>query len=214
MKEILNLSLKLGLICALAGAALAAVNAMTDQPRRQAAETVRQNKLKLVLPAEAAAISAGEEIAGVTFFTARDGHGKVLAFAAEGSSRQGFGGEIKVLAGLHPDGSLRAVLVSSHAETPGIGTQVTERKAVASLWALLRGKNQSNPFPPNRFLDAFRDRQPGALTLNTPAPQGIDAISGATVSSRAVLDAVNQIGRAWQEKQNHAARSVDDHVQP
>lgn len=214
MKEILKLSLKLGLVCALAGAALAIVNAMTDKPRRQAAETVRQSKLKLVLPDDTTAITDGEEIAGVTFFAANDTNGKLLAFAAEGNSRQGFGGEIKVLAGLNLDGSLRAVLVSSHTETPGIGTQVTDRKATTSLWAMLRGKHQTNPFPPNRFLDTFNDRHPGALTLNAPAPQGVDAISGATVSSRAVLAAVNQIGLAWQEKQKRAARSVDNHVQP
>ncbi|MDD3695777.1 MAG: FMN-binding protein, partial [Lentisphaeria bacterium] len=58
---------------------------------------------------------------------------------------------------------------------------------------VLAGKAESDPFPANAFLDSF-----AAQLL----PQGVkaDAVSGATLSSKAVQDAVNSVAKAWREK--------------
>ncbi|NMA42699.1 MAG: FMN-binding protein [Oligosphaeraceae bacterium] len=193
MPDILKFCLSLGLICAISGGSMAFVNHITSQPRAEAQMRERNELLKLVLPAGTRQCQELESVNNVQFFAARDENGKLLAYAAEGSSRQGFGGELKVLVGLSAEGKILAVLVNQHSETPGIGTLVCERKQKQSLWKVLAGKSEKNPFPANAFLDSFASQ---SLNENLR----VDAVSGATVSSNAVLDAVNAVAGAWQEK--------------
>ena len=193
MPDIVKFCLSLGLICAISGGGMAFVNQITSKPRAEAQIEQRNNLLKLVLPPETSQCQELESLEKVQFFAAKNENDQLVAYAAEGSSRQGFGGELKVLVGLSPEGRILAVLVSQHSETPGIGTEVCERKQKQSPWKVLAGKAESDPFPANAFLDSF-----AAQLL----PQGVkaDAVSGATLSSKAVQDAVNSVAKAWREK--------------
>jgi RnfABCDGE-type electron transport complex G subunit len=199
MKDIVKLCLSLGFFCAVSGAALAFVNKITAEPCRRAEEIERTAKLKLVLPAETADTQREETIDGVQFFRALDAKGNLLAYAAEGVSNSGFGGELRVLAGLSPEGTTLGILVSKHNETPGIGTLVTDRKATRSFWEVLSGTAEIDPFPANACLDSYSGK-----SVSTPftigGANGVVGVSGATISSKAVLAAVNSISQAWQKK--------------
>ncbi len=199
MKDILKLCLSLGFFCAVSGIALAFVNQITAEPCRRAEEAERTDKLKLVLPAETAETQVEEAGDGVQFFRALDAEGKLLAYAAEGTSNNGFGGELRVLAGLSTEGRILGVLVSRHSETPGIGTQVTDRKLTRSLWEILAGKAELDPFPPNACLDSYADKTLGG-TFSFDGANAVLSVSGATITSKAVLTAVNSISQAWQKK--------------
>lgn len=208
MKDILKLCISLGFFCAVSGGALAFVNHKTAEPCKRAEEAERTDKLKLVLPADAVETLSDDLVDGVQFFRAMDGNGKLLAYAAEGMSNSGFGGELRVLAGISPEGTILGILVSKHSETPGIGTAVTDRKATRSLWEVLSGNSTVDPFPPNRILDSYSGKtlqQP--LTLGS-GDNGVMSISGATISSKAVLAAVNSISQAWQKKSSAAGMEV------
>ena len=202
MRDILKLSLSLGLICGVVGVVLVAANRLTQEPRKRTADASRLESMRLVLPETVKNVSDGQpaKVTGVTFFRAFDEQGKTVAMAAESVSKKGFGGEVKVLAGLDLQGEILGVLVLSHSETPGIGTKVTDRKVSQSLWQVLSGKSEKVAFPPNACLDSYRGQRlgesPFALNKN-----GVVGISGATYSSNAVLDAINQIGQAWREEQ-------------
>ena len=86
------------------------------------------------------------------------------AFMAQGV---GYGGPIDILVGLELDNALRGVQIVSQKETPGLGAKITEAT----------------------FLDQFVGQDGQTLAL-TKGGGTIDAITGATISSSAVVEAI------------------------
>lgn len=211
MKEILKLTFSLTLICAIAGAALAYVSYTTEKPRKEAKLRQRNEKMALLLPAETASTDEFKTEAlpdgtQVVFFVAKDAANTPLAYCAEGSDPSGFGGELKILVGINLDGTVRGVLVSENSETPGIGSKVCERSVTRSFWSAFRKKsaenNASAALPPNAYLDCYTGQtipSNGFEFNDMKAPGMVKPISGATVSSTAVLNAVNRICKVWNE---------------
>lgn len=76
---------------------------------------------------------------------------------------KGYGGDIRMIVGVDTEGTVTGVKIISHSETAGLGARVRE----------------------STFIDQFKGKTSAALGEN------IDAISGATVSSRAVTEGVN-----------------------
>ncbi|MBR4125353.1 MAG: FMN-binding protein [Victivallales bacterium] len=203
MKEILKLTLSLTLICAIAGAALAFVSQKTAEPREKARLAQRDAKMKLLLPTEATVVKKLFSEDGITFFEATDTNGKLIAYCAEGYDPNGFGGEIKVLVGLESNGVIRGVMVSENSETPGIGSRACNREKSKSFWSLFHKSdddiNEGNSLPSNSYLDSFNanvlvgefqfGRQTGEKRVNGL----VMPISGATISSTAIRNAVNRI---------------------
>ncbi|MBO4619100.1 MAG: FMN-binding protein [Victivallales bacterium] len=204
MKEILKLTLALAFICAVAGIALAFVSQKTATPREKARIAQRDAKMKLLLPAETASVHEAFSDEGVVFFAAHDSAGDAIAFCAEGSDPNGFSGEVKVLVGFNPDGAIRGVMVSEHSETPGVGSRACNRETTKSFWSLFHKSDgeaeKEQSLPPNSYLDSYNNLpltggefqfgQPssGQTTTNYVMP-----ITGATVSSTAIRNAVNRI---------------------
>ncbi len=204
MKEILKLTLSLTLICAIAGTALAFVSQKTDGPRKKARLAQRNEKMKLLLPEETAKIQESPAGNGVTFFEARDNAGKVIAYCAESSDPNGFGGEVKVLVGFNLNGAIRGVLVSENSETPGIGSRACNRETPKSFWSLFQKSeddtNRENALPPNSYLDSYNNCRltGGEFQFGIPSPEQdtnnyVMPITGATISSTAIRNAVNRI---------------------
>jgi electron transport complex protein RnfG len=98
-------------------------------------------------------------------FTIEDDGAEIgYGFLAEG---QGYGGAISILVGLENDTTLRSIIIISQDETPGLGSRVAEE-----------------PFTSQFVGISIED-------INFPEAGGkIDAISGSTVSSIAVVEAV------------------------
>ena len=93
-----------------------------------------------------------------------DGAGVGYAFLAVG---KGYGGDIDILIGLEDETTIKGITIISQSETPGLGSRIAE-SSFASKFA---GVN----------IDEVALKQDGGQ---------IDAITGATISSRAVVDAV------------------------
>ena len=82
----------------------------------------------------------------------------------------GYGGSIELLVGMHADGALAGVQILSHAETPGLGANMTQPS----------------------FKDQFIGKgTPLAVSKTSSSDTEIMAITGATITSRAVVDGVN-----------------------
>ena len=81
----------------------------------------------------------------------------------------GFGGAVSIMIGYNADKTIRGVSVVSHAETPGIGSKATESAHLSQYV----GKS-------------------GALTISKSGSDDITAISGATISSKAIHAAINR----------------------
>ena len=149
------------------------------------------------------------------FEAVRAGSSEPVAYAALGSA-QGYSSRIKVLALV--DAAVRAkdweskckvlaVLITEQNETPGLGTQVADVQSDVTWAAVLSGRKSlvkeiAARYEPPKSLDSlaefqkqFRNRSVRAiqeLGASGPGSKGIQAISGATVSSRAALSAVRQ----------------------
>ncbi len=92
-------------------------------------------------------------------------------FASKGASDNGYGGRVELIVGFHPDTTIYHIEVLTQTETPGLGTVMTEEE--------------------NLLLRSFRRRNPGEMKLSVRKDGGdVDALTGATVSSRAYIEAV------------------------
>ena len=80
---------------------------------------------------------------------------------------RGYGGDINILVGLEDATTLKGITIISQTETPGLGTRIT-------------GSDFTDEFTGMAIDDIGLKRDGG----------GIDALTGATISSRAVVDAV------------------------
>jgi electron transport complex protein RnfG len=170
MKESLRLPLVLATICAMAAGILTLTHGVTsDLIAARAAEALAAG-LRQVLPeaesfrdrSDEPALDAFPEVSQV--HEGRRGDAVVgLVFRV---TAVGYGGPVEVLVGVDVAGSVTDVLVASAArETPGLGTRITERE----------------------FLNQFA----GATDPPLAFGQDVEAITGATESSAAVLDAVS-----------------------
>ena len=207
MKDILRLCVSLGLVCLVGAAALAYVDKVTTEPRAAAAKATLTDGLKLVLPPETAAIASNDAedaaenekvivIHDVKLYRAFDAAGKQLAVAAE-SEAKGFGGPVKTLTGIGADGRIINVIVSSHSETPGLGSQATDRKLKKSIWGGGKAVAEGE-VPPNPYLDGkYRGKDAKPFS-------SVDGVSGATYSSTAVHNAVNKACRAYDKFKSQA----------
>lgn len=111
----------------------------------------------------------------VTAYRARL-NGQPVAVVLRFNAVSGYNGNITLLAGINFDGSLRGVRVVSHRETPGLGDAIEVEK---SGWINdFTGKSLENPEP--RLWAVKRDG--GAF----------DQFTGATITPRAVVDAVKR----------------------
>ena len=97
--------------------------------------------------------------------------GKLKSVAIKTHTNTGFGGRIEIMAGFNVDGSIKSYKVISSNETPGLGSKIDEDKF----------KEQFSGFHPNRQI--LKVRQDGG---------DIDAVTAATISSRALLKALSR----------------------
>ena len=90
-----------------------------------------------------------------------------------------------------PNGKILAVRILEHNETPGLGAAVCERKFQKTIFNL--GAPRPAGLPPNPVLDQFHGRLAAEGGNWKVSKDGGDLIfrTGATVSSRAVTEAVN-----------------------
>ena len=171
MKKILHLVLSLTVISAVCAAVLAAVNAVTKDRIAGLAALKANAAAKAVLPAGVQAIEVREDPADratKVFAGYADAAKKVLAgYAVPGVSEAGYGGAIRLMVGLKPDRTVVSYQVLAANETPGLGAKLGDAE----------------------FAKQFPGR-PGANLKVKKDGGAIDAITGATITSRAVCGAV------------------------
>ena len=104
--------------------------------------------------------------------------GAPVGYAIEASTSKGFSGTIVLMVGFLPDGSVCNTAVVSHAETPGLGDKMDQKKSNFSL--------------------QFNGKNPDSFALSVKKDGGdVDAITAATISSRAFCDAVALAHKAF-----------------
>lgn len=190
----------LGAVALLAAAVLAMVSQLTAQPIKAAQERNRQQIFhRLGLP-EFDRAGVGEECGEVMFFTVFKGN-ETVGFVGQGSAA-GYGGAIEVLTGFDRNGKITGVQILRHRETPGLGANVCERKFQRTIFNLTV---RAPEVPANKMLDQFTGKNASESGNWQVAKDGgkFEYLTGATVTSRAVTGAVDDIAAGflvWRKK--------------
>lgn len=182
-KYILKLSITLLVICLVVALALGFVNGITADKIAALQEQAKQESLQAVFPdATFNEVEIGDEQLAVAteygvelmyIYEVADGSGYAIEVGPSG-----FSGTIDMIVGINADGSVAGISVISNTETAGIGTNVCSDKP-----------NRNGVGVLSQFigLTATADNP---FTVNSGSNQ-VDAISGATVTTRAIATGVN-----------------------
>lgn len=171
-------------ITLIAGLLLGVVNELTKEPIRLQQEKAVQEACQAVFQTAAAfeetsfvpgdALAAELSGSGVkigSVYQALDSAGSPLGVVVESTSTEGYGGNIVLYLGVANDGTLNDISILEISETPGLGMLAPETLV---------------PQFHERHADSFIYTKTGASAENE-----VDAIAGATITTKAVTNAVN-----------------------
>ena len=176
-------------ITAVSGGLLGLVYGVTKDAIAEVEIKKNEAAIKAVLPLE------GNITYQVDTLRMTDESGKVVLFpcnlafdesgelkgAAIRTSEGGFGGKIDVMVGMLTDGTIKGTSVLSHSETPGLGANMT-----------------------GTFKDQFIDKNPASFRLSVKKDGGdVDAITAATITSRAFTKAVDKAYQAFEQNKSN-----------
>lgn len=175
-----NMVTVLAAITLISSTAVGVVYRFTQDPIRQAQENKVTDAIRAVLPpftntpseeADTLVPADGGNVP-VILYPARNGE-QAVGCAVETFSPKGYGGTVRLLVGFLPDGTIYNTEVISHNETPGLGNKMEKSKSDFSL--------------------QFNGKNPKDYALKVKKDGGdVDAITAATISSRAFSDAVQR----------------------
>jgi len=171
-----NMVSTLLLITAVAAFSLGTVFNLTKEPIALAKKAKQEAAIKAVLPLfdklEVLQVKSAWEDDSLQFNLAYQ-NDQFVGAAINTFTNKGFGGNIKLMVGLLPDGSINNISVLEHKETPGLGDKMQKKK---SPWS-----------------EQFNGQNLASFKLAVTKDGGdVDAITAATISSRAYTDAVKR----------------------
>ena len=171
-----TLVIVLACICLVSAAVLGLVNKVTVGPIQANTEKTVQESLRAVMPIDGDYEDVTDQYSGDPVTV--DVTGTVVpvkavykagdeGYVVESMSPNGFGGALDMMAGVDNDGNVTGIAIISHAETSGLGSKSTDPEWQAQF----KGVN-------------------GTIGVTKDGYQ-INAITGSTITSRAVCDGVN-----------------------
>lgn len=190
MSKIIKDTMALTVITLVAGLALGGVHAITKEPiaRQQEkakieayqevfadADTFETIELTEELTVQLRENLESENLAAqeiVEIMQALDASGNTLGYAFQILSGGGYGGDIQFSVGIQKDGTVNGISILSISETAGLGMNANT----------------------DRFKSQFADKNVGAFEVTKKgavSDEQIDALSGATITSKCMVNGVN-----------------------
>jgi electron transport complex protein RnfG len=170
----INMFLSLFVVTALASLALAGVYNLTYEPIARVEREKKEEAIKLVLPEfDSLRVLEVKPVDGDKQLVFNEGlmGDSLVGVAVQTYTTKGYSGYVELMVGFLPDGRISKIEVLQQKETPGLGTKMTSDK----------------------FRDQFYDKDPAKFRLKVKKDGGdVDAITAATISSRAFCDAVQR----------------------
>lgn len=161
---IVKYALILAMYTAIAGGVLALTYSVTE-PRRLA--NAKQNQLKAQQEVLPQAVKFEEKTTNnLTYARALDEEDRIVGYVVLAKGK-GYSSILEIMLGLDKDCSVIGMKVLSQTETPGLGTRITE----------------------DSFIQQFMNKKIENICLKKDGGE-IDAITGATISSRAATNTV------------------------
>ena len=171
-----NMVVTLFIVSAVAAFALGGVYTITKEPIALARKAKLESAIKAVVPdfdhLSTKAVPGGDGGDSLFLYVASKDD-QVVGTAIKTYTMKGFSGKIELMVGFLDDGTIENTAVLMHKETPGLGDKMDQKKSDFSLQFI--GKN------------------PVDFKLKVKKDGGdVDAITAATISSRAFCDAVQR----------------------
>ncbi|MBN1768413.1 MAG: RnfABCDGE type electron transport complex subunit G [Prolixibacteraceae bacterium] len=199
-----NMLLSLFGVTLIASAALGVVYGVTKEPIARAEANKQELALASVLPkyeklGKVIKVLPVDGKDSIEIYPAYSADGEEIASAVKTYTYSGFSGFIEIMVGIDTEGEITGFQVLKHAETPGLGSKMNE-------WF----SNAEKPSQ-NVIGRAFGDEE---FTVYKDGGN-VDAITAATITSRAFLDALNRayrcLDKAWEaDAQSGATNQIDD----
>ena len=172
----LNMTVTLLIVTIVASFALGGVYNLTKEKIELALKAKKEAAIKNVIPEfdriETFMVMPDNGPDSLEFNVGFQGE-NVVGTAIETYTDNGFSGRFRIMVGLLPNGSICNTSVLEHKETPGLGDKMDVKKS--------------------KFPNQFMDKNPEEFSLSVKKDGGdVDAITAATISSRAFLDAVQR----------------------
>lgn len=173
---LIRLMLSLSIIAVAAGIALGIVYSVTKEPIEQAQVTKKNTAINKVLPdftGEVKEVSVQPEDGKdpIKVYLAYKNDGQLYGAAVETYTDIAFSGRFTIMVGLDAKGTIIDTEVIEMSETPGLGDKIDKNN--------------------DPFSEQFNGKNPATASLKVTQDGGeIDAITAATISSRAFCDAV------------------------
>ena len=164
-----NMVISLMVITAVSGGVLGFVYGLTKDSIAKVEKDKNEKAISEVLTKEGVNISNINtiDIDELTFNNAYDANYNYIGSAVK-TFASGFNGKIELMVGIMNDGTINKVSVLSQSETPGLGANMA-----------------------GKFKDQFSGKNPSSYKLTVSKDGGdVDAITAATISSRAFCKAV------------------------
>ena len=170
-----NMVIVLTIITVIAASCLGAMNNLTAEPIAASKKAKQEAAIKAVLP-EFTSLEE-DNVNDQKIFRAYNTNSELVGIAIE-TAELGFGGNITTIVGIDANGSIVDYSLLQHAETPGLGSKLVDWFKVKSD---IRGAD-TNKMPLNVSKDGGE----------------YDAITAATISSRAFLNSINKAYETYQ----------------
>lgn len=189
-----NMVISLLVITLVAGLSLGFVQQVTKEPIANSKQQKQIEAISAVVPAfNNNPLETCEKVAvdddSLAVYTAQNGD-EIVGYAILSSTNSGFGGNVQVMVGFNPDGTIYNTSVVTHQETPGLGDQMTTEKFRS------------------QFI-GFDCKTKKAIVKKDGGD--VDALTAATISSRAFCSAINKAYRAFcvvtKDESGHDAES-------
>ena len=179
--SLVNMFVVLTVITVLSAAALAAMNSATIDPIKKAQQQKTEAAIKMVLPQFASLEEKmvnvdGEEL--VCNYAYNDSK-ELVGVAVKSFTNKGFNGYIGVMVGFDDEGTITGYQILETGETPGLGTK-------ADTWFQEGGKGCIIGMNPEK----------NNMTVTKDGGE-VDAITAATISTRAFCDAIDRAYNAF-----------------
>jgi electron transport complex protein RnfG len=179
MKKALHLGGTLFAVTAVTGLILGFVQHFTSIAISRAELEAKNAAFRNVMPDgktfNAVEVKVGDEF--ITDIQKAENDSGLVGWCMSVSSK-GYGGPVNFIVGITKDGTVKAINILNHSETPGLGAKSTEPE----------------------FYEQFNDKSQLPLKVvkgSAENPDEIMAISGATITSNAVTGGVNAAVEYW-----------------
>lgn len=182
MKKIVSLGFILFTVTAITGLILGVVHDITALPIQKTQERLKKEALATALPEadDFSQIQMKQGASEIVKEVQEARKGSLPAGYCVTATPKGYAGTIEIVVGITVEGKLRAISILNQSETPGLGAKA----------------------PQPAFSGQFENKDVEKLIVvkSSPGTAGeIQAISGATITSNAVTDGVNEALSYWRE---------------